>query len=817
MKKKILAILLAAVLAAGCLSVAASAGMLTPGLSGRSVPWLEYSGTRPELEVYAKLQPYSGQWYYPAYQGYTVDLIAPEDWVYEYYRDDALSYWHLGFFPAGESGTGYYEYEYYRDYTYATALIDFDNNGVYELLNVHGDIFSLHWELYGFNGKTPCILAEDSCEPNSYSEITFSVWEYSSGEKELVVATDYAHQGYYENTTAHFVIDGDEAVPYYDGYTGYEGDSSESSSYERANGVTVETFAEFEKLMDEVHGDGKMVDPLVTAGLRAHPFFSDDDPEGKTTFDYWSVSTMAAKYTATAIMKLKGYMGYTGALLALPYFDDATEMKLTPEMAGAYADCIAAARDEAEVYFKKLSSEYTYSDGGRPFTIASLFDAGGGVPALWVVNGIDLAYDDGVLRNMYGFLPHNSNIYVWDGENAVPVISGGLPADHIFLTEGGIYLYDIYTQGGVEDDGPVWVQRDIFYPFKDGTLDIDSPVEYEFFSFFADDYSGHAPSVSDFKKSIAGTQYESYDLTNLTNDLWSLEFVYASETYYVPAQNGVILDHDPRAEQPQYLGLGSYRATDVSYYYVGTWGDGYGVQHVLNEFSNIELPPDYSFDDVLTEKGADAAAVAAVTKAAGGEARSVYKVAEDVFYLISEKDWTVVGELFAVSADPASGELTAKSLGAGSGFASESKLTELAAAYEKTKPAPAPTEEPVDEPEPTEEPKKGDSEDEAEEKGGKSKDKDREPVFEMDHEFPWIIVIIAAGALLLLGGGAALLIVLLRKNKKAPEAPAPQPKAQPAPQPKVQNSEAPSSFCPNCGTKVKAGAKFCTGCGSKIE
>lgn len=820
--KKITALFLAALLSVGCLAGIASAGLLTPGLSGHSVPWVEYSGDRADLTAYATLQPYSGQWYYPSYQGYTASLIAPEQWVYEYYPDDVMNYWSLCFMPAGEGKTGYYEYDYERTYTYVTALIDFDGNGIYELLNVYGNVFSLNWELYGFNGKNPCIMAQDSIEPNEHSEITFSVWEYTSGEKELVVSSDYAQMGRYENTTAHFVIDGDEAVPYYDGYSGYDGNSSETSYFERANGVTVETFAEFEKIMDEVHGDGKMVDSLVTAGLYSHSFITDDDPEERVAFDTFSVSAMATKYTAAAIMKLKGYRGYQGAQLALPYFDNAAEMKLTPEMAGAYADAIADARVASEKYFKELTSEYTFSDESQPFTVASLFDVGDGVPALWIVYGIDLGYDDGRIRNMYGFMPHDTLIYVWDGEKAVPVLSGGLKADHVFLTDGGLYFYDLISDGGTYDDGPIWVQRDVFYPFRNGTIDFNSPVEYEFFSFFSEDYSGHAPSVSDFKKSIAGTKYESYDLTNLTSDLWTMEYVYTSETYYVPAQDGVILDYDPRASMPQYLGYGSYRATDVSYYYVGTWGDGYGVEHVLDEFSSVALPPEYSYKDVLHTEGEDKAAASAIESTFGGDALALYKISDRVYYLIREVDWALSGQLAAFDTDAASGEKTVIPIASNYGFSMEAELTALATAYEKSNPvaAPEPAEEPGDkpgeEPAPTEEPSKGDDDKDKGEKGGKSRDRDDEPVFEMDHQFPWIIVIIAVAALALIGGGIALLIVLLsRKNKQSPAAPASPVASQQQVRP--QSSEAPTSFCPSCGAKVKAGAKFCTGCGNKIE
>ena len=808
------AFILALVLAAASLSLAASASSAVPGLHGDLVPYRNYTGETTELIAYSELEPFAGKYYYPSTQGYLAYLVAPEDWLYNYDADDILDYWHLDFTPSVSNGEGYAEYYYENDYVHTAAIIDFDGNGVYELLVIHGNIFSISWELYGFDGSEAYVMARDTYEPAGHTEVSFSIWEYSSGETEFVVSQDYMHQGYYENTTAHFVVDDEGAVPYYDGFTGYDGPDAENSSFERHNGVTVDSWDEFAKIMDEVYGDGKMVDPLFTAGLYAFPFFSDDDPEERSTYDHMSLSAIGAHYTSSAIMKLNGLANCYGPLLTIPYVGDPNEMKLTPEMAKAYSDALGEVEAEAKGYFDFISAENELSEEIKPFTVASLFDAGGGIPAMVVLYGMDMGYTWQNLSQMYGFMPSNYSIYVWNGKEAERIVNNAVNADHIFVSDGVLYLYDVRSNGGIEDDGPLFVQKDIIYPLGNGTVDLSSPTEYEFITFFGEEYGGKAPTVSQFKENVEGTKYADYDMSELSDEAWNLEYIYASEAYYVAAKDGKLLADNPRYDYEQLLGFGSYRATDVSYWYTGIWGTAQGVRVALEWYAGAEFPAEYSLENVMETQSISSQAISDIaalrSEFDGGEAHAIYKVKDGVYYLVVEHDWAFSGVVVQEAGDGFKAAKTTE------GLISEEELAEVAETLTEVEPPvepepePEPQPEPEPVPEPKPEPKKGDKDDDD--------DDDRKPVFEMEHQFPWIIVIIAAAGLIVCGGVAALIIVLVSKKKKKAAEPKPAVPAQVAAAPAVSQPQAQvTKFCLHCGAKLAPGSKFCTSCGNKVE
>ena len=680
--------ILAIVLATTSLSIAASAGLIIPGLHGESVPSRDYTGLTPELVAYSELEPFDGKNYYPSTQGYYAFLTAPESWVYDYYADDALDYWHLDFTPSVSNGEGFVEYGYDNDYVHAAAIIDFDGNGVYELVVIHGDIFSISWSLYGWDGSEAYVMACDTIEPDSYTDVSFSIWEYSSGEKEFVVSRDYAHQGRYENTTAHFVIDEDGAVPYYDGFTGYQGADDESSSYERHNGVTVSTWSEFRDIIDDVYGAGKMVDPLFSAGLYAYPFFSDDDPDSRVTYDHMNVSAIGAHYTSSAIMKLNGFANCYGTLITLPYVGDPMKMKLTAEMAKAYSEALGEAETEAQAYFDGISKEYTLEEGAKPFTVASLFDAGDGIPAMIVVYGMDLGYTWGNFSMMYGYMPNNYSVYVWNGKEAERIINSTVSADHVFIGDGVLYQYDVHTNGGVEDDGPLFIQRDIIYPLRNGTVDLSNPTEYEYITFFSEEYGGKAPSAAQFKESVKGTKYADYDMSALSDSAWSLEYIYASEAYYVAVKDGKILADNPRDDYDELLGFGAYRATDVSYWYTGAWSTAQGARVALEWYAGADFPSDYSFENVMETQSISSRSIGDIaalrSEFNGGEAHAIYKVKDGIYYLVVEHEETFSGVLVQ-EADGAykAAKVTEE-------LAAEEELAEFAEALAEVEPEPEP-------------------------------------------------------------------------------------------------------------------------------
>ena len=183
---------------------------------------------------------------------------------------------------------------------------------------------------------------------------------------------------------------------------------------------------------------------------------------------------------------------------------------------------------------------------------------------------------------------------------------------------------------------------------------------------------------------------------------------------------------------------------------------------------------------------------------------------DGVYYLVVEHDWVFSGVVVQEASDGFKAAKTTE------GLISEEELAEVAEALAEVEPPvepepePEPQPEPEPVPEPKPEPKKGDKDDDD--------DDDRKPVFEMEHQFPWIIVIIAAAGLIVCGGVAALIIVLVSKKKKKAAEPKPAVPAQVAAAPAVSQPQAQvTKFCLHCGAKLAPGSKFCTSCGNKVE
>ena len=74
-------------------------------------PWNNYIIAQPQQKASGNVikSIFDGKYYYPSTQGYYAFLTAPESWVYDYYADDALDYWHLGDWLCQDGRDGYAE------------------------------------------------------------------------------------------------------------------------------------------------------------------------------------------------------------------------------------------------------------------------------------------------------------------------------------------------------------------------------------------------------------------------------------------------------------------------------------------------------------------------------------------------------------------------------------------------------------------------------------------------------------------------------------------------------------------------------------
>ncbi len=251
-------------------------------------------------------------------------------------------------------------------------------------------------------------------------------------------------------------------------------------------------------------------------------------------------------------------------LAALPYTGDVGQCAMTMEQAGAFAGildtCIIESREEGYIV---------------PFCRAALFDAGNGIPALFVAWGADVGYG-----NDSGCMADVSRIYCWNGREASAGAGGRLGEIH-----GDIAVTD---KGLLTDAG--------FYTFTDGMAELAHTYE----DFFL--YGDTAPSLDKFREYIAehGVFEGAYDFGTLTEDKWQ---IYQYEDYdnwpedgysglllsdeygsLVSSLDGVFLTRSEAEAAGQdmawyltwqdwNLGNGHLGASDVSWSWVGNWMD----------------------------------------------------------------------------------------------------------------------------------------------------------------------------------------------------------------------------------------------------
>lgn len=247
------------------------------------------------------------------------------------------------------------------------------------------------------------------------------------------------------------------------------------------------------------------------------------------------------------------------ALAALPYTGDMGQCAMTVEQAEAFAaaldTCIAESREEGY---------------DVPFCRAALFDAGDGIPALFVAWGADIGYG-----NENGCIADTSRIYCWDGEKV------DIGYDFT-VTSGGTYPDITVTDGGLLAGGRL-------YSLSGGMVGKEPDHVYEDFIL----YSDSDPTLEDFKDKVmqSGRFGGDYDYTTLTEDKQQIYPDFETDvtgqagyegTVVVSALDGKFLTPEEadtaKNTMAWYrvdwkLGHGFYGASDVSYTWAGDWMD----------------------------------------------------------------------------------------------------------------------------------------------------------------------------------------------------------------------------------------------------
>ncbi|MCM1220295.1 MAG: sigma-70 family RNA polymerase sigma factor [Lachnospiraceae bacterium] len=262
-------------------------------------------------------------------------------------------------------------------------------------------------------------------------------------------------------------------------------------------------------------------------------------------------------------------------LSLLPYTGDAGQCAMTMGQAEAFASALDFC----------LSESRTAGYPEPPFCQAALFDAGEGIPALFVVWGQDMGYD-----NVTGYMPNISRVYCWDGTAAKEVFASSPAEGAVFsedtsntvLTPESLLINRWSASGGVcTDSTAVYALPEDLYTGTPGHT-------YEEFVF----RSAEIPTDSEVQAAImgSGSLGDGYSFSTLSPDKWEHYPEYGEYGgrwaedggWLAAALDGEFLSPEEAKaarktmawyETEWTLGHGAKWNTDVSHFWTGNWMD----------------------------------------------------------------------------------------------------------------------------------------------------------------------------------------------------------------------------------------------------
>lgn len=259
-------------------------------------------------------------------------------------------------------------------------------------------------------------------------------------------------------------------------------------------------------------------------------------------------------------------------LSQLPYTGNIEECVMTSEQAEAFAqvleECIA--ESQMPVF-------------GDPICRAALFDAGDGIPALFVVEGYDMGYG-----NEFGYMPDISKIYCWDGSQVILSLENDTDIWNCILTDQGLlidYFWPVESNYNYSE----------LYSLSEGIISQEPQHVYEHFAFFRSDL----PTDLELKDAVERNGHPgiSYDYSTLTADKYRYfeyeeigEILYEDVGWLIAAFDGTFLSVDHALASGQalewgavtwILGYGTAGNQDVNQDWAGSWGSADEVAALL--------------------------------------------------------------------------------------------------------------------------------------------------------------------------------------------------------------------------------------------
>lgn len=293
-------------------------------------------------------------------------------------------------------------------------------------------------------------------------------------------------------------------------------------------------------------------------------------------------------------------------LAQLPYTGDLEKCAMTAKQAEAFCKELDSALQES----KSLAPGGNYSS----FCRAALFDAGSGIPALWITEGYGYETDGSFVGESSYF-----KIFYWDGTRAVLAIDSSRSQNiaNCNLTDQGL-LVGCYSTDMRSSDLLSTHEYSELYEFSNGMISRTPAHVLERFQF---DPTAH--SLSDAEKfemimayvGAHGNPNVSYEIGTLTTDKWTandptgydpmISVVAIDGTFYSPSE--VFLE-DPNyifwwyAGEDCVLGQGEHNNTGASrFYWNGNWDDAEDLLEKLSDAAQGTDSPSSASANVATD------------------------------------------------------------------------------------------------------------------------------------------------------------------------------------------------------------------------
>lgn len=250
-------------------------------------------------------------------------------------------------------------------------------------------------------------------------------------------------------------------------------------------------------------------------------------------------------------------------LARVSYTGDLSRCAMTPEQAKAFAQVL-------EECLEELPGS---SDWSTPFLRTALFDAGDGLPVLWVVMG-----DHIYVNSEYGYIPAENRFYQWDGRNAVRVLE--TERSDYWLVDEGLVLTNRYPY-----------DRTGLYPLSRGRISEEPEHIYELFELM----QPTRPTSDEWRNYITSvTGDQSYNFRTAP-DYTIYQPDYGDDAWFVAALDGRFREPaDTRnmswATASCILGHGQGAHQDVDWDWYGTWTDGADMLAALTGGASGQAP-----------------------------------------------------------------------------------------------------------------------------------------------------------------------------------------------------------------------------------